>query len=223
MSWFEGTVLVHALAGGAALLSMVVPIVSAKGGQIHRLSGRFYAASMAVVVSLAWVVIAARVAGGDAEGPLFLGLVGALAGASVWSGWRVRSERGRTGPHTNPLDRGVQTSLAAVGAAGVAWGAWTTNPLFLAFGGLCAWRGASELRAMAAPPTDGRAWLRRHLAGMLAGCIATTTAFLVVNVARFPPALRGALPGWAWWLLPTAVGVPLIVGWSRRYSPPPAS
>jgi hypothetical protein len=216
MTLVDGVIGVHAVAGAVALVSMVVPLVSAKGGRAHRLGGRVYAAAMAVVVVLAWVAVAGRLKDGQVEGPLFLAMVGLLAAASVWGGWRVRYERGRTGPHDDGLDRGAQLALAAGGAAGLAWGAWSMNPLFVAFGGLCVWRGRSELTAMAAPPTDKQQWLRRHLGGMLAGCIATTTAFLVVNVERLP-GVADELPMWAWWLLPTAVGTPMIALWSRRY------
>jgi hypothetical protein len=56
--------------------------------------------------------------------------------------------------------------------------------------------------------------LLAHLVGMGSGYIAMLTAFYVDNGPRLP--LWDQLPGLALWLLPTAVGAPLIVRAARR-------
>ncbi len=213
-AWWIG---LHIAAGCVALLTMPIPLLSAKGGAVHRRAGRVYAVAMGAVVVLAWITVAARLAGGARPTfPLFLALVGLLAGASVWAGWRVLRERGRTAPHRDALDRAVQGTLACAGVVGAAYGLLAGQPLFLAFGALCAVLGVGELRAMAAVPTDPRQRVVRHLSAMLAACISTTTAVLVVNLDRLPEALTGLIPLWMWWLVPTALGTPAIVAWSRR-------
>jgi uncharacterized membrane protein len=207
---------VHILGGTVALVSMVGPMVTVKGGRAHRLWGRAYVAGMAVVVLSAWALSAVRIAGGDAgSGPWFLSMVGLLAGASTWSGWRVRAEKGRTEPHRDPLDRGVMGLLTAVGLASVGRGAMYGDVLFLAFGSLCVFLGSQELRAMAAVPTSKWDWWYRHMGSMLAACIGTTTAFLVVNTNNLPP--LQALPAWFVWLLPTFIGVPGLLVWTARW------
>ena len=60
-------------------------------------------------------------------------------------------------------------------------------------------------------------WWYRHMGSMLAACIGTVTAFLVVNVGNFPDVVQGWLPGWGWWLLPTVVGVPALIAWTRSW------
>jgi hypothetical protein len=45
-------------------------------------------------------------------------------------------------------------------------------------------------------------WWYNHIGGMGGGYIATVTAFVVVNVKMNP--------GWILWLLPTAIGAPII-------------
>ena len=60
-------------------------------------------------------------------------------------------------------------------------------------------------------------WLYSHLGSMLGGGIAFHTAFAVFGIQRLiayelPGALT-VLP----WLLPTIVGVPAIIAWTRHY------
>ena len=55
-------------------------------------------------------------------------------------------------------------------------------------------------------------WLPRHIGMMLGAYIATTTAFIVVNLSY------AAIP-WLPWLLPTFIGVPLIFYFTNKYRP----
>jgi len=56
-------------------------------------------------------------------------------------------------------------------------------------------------------------WLVGHIQRMTGGFIAALTAFLVVNAKYFPQ----QIPGFAYWLLPVAIMMPLIIIWSRKY------
>jgi len=56
-------------------------------------------------------------------------------------------------------------------------------------------------------------WLIAHLQRMCGAYIASLTAFLVVN-AQYSPI---ELPGFIYWLLPSAVLAPLITYWSRKF------
>jgi hypothetical protein len=51
------------------------------------------------------------------------------------------------------------------------------------------------------------------MAGMLASYIAAMTAFLVNNARH----MGFGGPIWLWWLLPTILGVPAIITWTRYY------
>lgn len=57
-------------------------------------------------------------------------------------------------------------------------------------------------------------WLTTHLQRMMGSYIAAITAFLVVNV---PSSALPAVPHFVFWLLPTAIVVPLIISWTRKY------
>ena len=52
-------------------------------------------------------------------------------------------------------------------------------------------------------------WLTSHIQRMIGSYIAAATAFLVVNNTLLPNVLA--------WLLPTAILVPLIFKWSKKY------
>lgn len=53
-----------------------------------------------------------------------------------------------------------------------------------------------------------------HLQRMMGGYIASTTAFLAVNVKYIP----FEIPEFIWWILPTLVFTPFIIKWSKKYS-----
>ncbi|MCP2323278.1 hypothetical protein HDA40_001785 [Hamadaea flava] len=58
-------------------------------------------------------------------------------------------------------------------------------------------------------------WPRWHAIGMGGSYIALLTAFYVDNGPQLP--LWKLLPTWAFWILPTVIGVPLIRSALRRY------
>jgi hypothetical protein len=60
-----------------------------------------------------------------------------------------------------------------------------------------------------------RHWGRLHIAGMGASCVLLLTAFYVDNGKHLP--LWRVLPQIAFWLLPSAVGLPLIVRALQRH------
>lgn len=78
----------------------------------------------------------------------------------------------------------------------------------IVFGGIALLRVWQTTRSFRTLPDDKAYWLYAHIIGMWGGYIATLTAFLVVNVHFLPSVLV--------WLLPTVVGVPLIISVLRR-------
>jgi hypothetical protein len=58
-------------------------------------------------------------------------------------------------------------------------------------------------------------WRRRHLLGMSCSYVLMLTAFYVDNGPRLP--VWNLLPDWAFWILPAAVGAPLVArAWARN-------
>lgn len=61
-----------------------------------------------------------------------------------------------------------------------------------------------------------RNWVSLHVAGMGLSYIAMLTAFYVDNGRHLP--LWRELPAWAFWVLPTALGLPIIIYALRRHA-----
>lgn len=235
-SLYEIDVMLHASAGGVALVTMALPLVARKGGRLHRVAGWVFVVALAIVavtgvgISLAWLLDplgtklaghahapaeAAQAAAGLRQAGLFFGFLALLVGVAVWNGVVAIRRRRGTLAWGHRVDRACAWALTGGGAllllAGVAWRA----PIFAAFGGLGVVGGVADLRFYRVGRADAQVWLRRHLQAMLGGATAATTAFAVQVVGRMLGETFGA---WmlAVWLLPVALGSGLSVWWTRR-------
>jgi hypothetical protein len=85
--------------------------------------------------------------------------------------------------------------------------------LFAAFGGLGVLLAAGQLRFWLRPPESKRAWWFQHMGGMFGSCIATVTAFVVVNAGWFGAGRFNLVV----WLAPTVVGVGALQIWQAHY------
>ncbi len=200
-------ILVHAGIGGLALGAGFAALLSAKGGRVHRLAGRGFAGSMLLSMLLSIPAIAER-------GNLLLALVGPFTAWMVLRGWRVFAvQKGGEGP----LDRLLALVPWIAGLGLLALGAWVSvrqgSPL--GFGGVAIGLGAVSLLLGRGPsrPADRSAAVRAHIAAMVGALIAAVTAVVSVNLSD------SGLPLLALWLGPTALGVPVIIAFSRRFAP----
>lgn len=198
----------HVAAGTVALTTGPVAMLSRKGGTIHVAWGRVFGVAM-LLVALSSLVL------GVAHNRQFLVFVGLFTLQLLLSGYRALRIR-RDG--VARFDLGLQIVALGMGVGFLAWGVRSLlggDPfgyLALGFGVGSAALATRWIRLLRSPATDRTLWLRHHLIGMGAAYIATATAALVVNVHRVP----SSLPFWAWWILPTVLGAPLIGRAARR-------
>jgi len=82
---------------------------------------------------------------------------------------------------------------------------------FIAFSLIGMVNGPVSLRYWLRPPAGRMHWWFAHMNGMLGGCIAAVTAFVVVNAGT----LR--LPQLVAWLAPPAIGSIAAAAWRRYY------
>lgn len=211
MDLLDALVPLHVAGGAVALLTMLVPLSTQKGGALHRRGGRVYSWAMGLVAVTALLVGAVRLSAGErVPVTLFLTLLAIQAGGSVWAGLAALRDRG-------PLDVAVAGTVAACGVAGTIYGVAIRFPLLIGFGALTVFLGVRAVQSARAT-LDKRGRVVAHLGSMIGASIATATAFLVVNAARLPAPIQELFPGWLFWVLPTAIGVPLLLRWSRRWS-----
>jgi uncharacterized membrane protein len=208
----------HVAAGFAALFAGTGALATEKGGRRHRLLGRGYAGSMAVVSGSALLLLPFD----PAAFRQFLALVAVFSFYFVLSGYRsLPGRRSAVGPA--PVDWTAArlllvASFGLVGFAFVGLLAGTSyGPVTLAFGGLGAVFGAGDSWSFRAagsrgsdePGETGGLPFADHVSRMAASYVAAVSAFSAVNFGFLPTTIR--------WLWPTILGTPLIFLLVRRY------
>jgi len=207
----------HIVGGTAALFSMLIPLLTRKGGPAHRRAGWVFVGGMTVVSITAFLLSGVRALTDPSpqgrRAGAFLFFVAILTATGVSAGIRVLRVKTRTAPHRHPWDVGLAGLLTLSSLAAAAYGVTTGQQLFTAFSVIGLFSGGSQLAYWMKAPTHPMHWWFEHMSSMLGSCIAATTAFLVVNANRLGLDTFSVLV----WLTPTIVGVPTIVLWTGYY------
>lgn len=204
MELFGTTMLVfHILTGYLALLSGAISMVSKKGGNIHKKSGKvFFYSMLGVTISAITLSVV--------KSNLFLLFIGIFVFQQNFNGWRAVKDK-------TQRPRWYDWFIMVIAFLNALLMVWTGNLVLVIFGSISLlvtiqhivlFRGVLNGRKL--PPFSG---LKRHIGSMMGAYIGTITAFLVVNVDGFEPS-------WVIWLAPTFILVPLMIYWSRKYSMP---
>lgn len=208
---------VHVAGGATALLSMLIPLLSRKGGLTHRRAGWVFVAGMTVVAITAFLLSGYHLLFGTGQNErtagAFLFYIALLTGAGVSAGIRVLRAKRRTTVHRHPWDLSVATLLTAGAILLAVYGLAISSALLVSFSIIGFINGGGQLAYWLRPPTEPMHWWYEHMNQMLGACIAATTAFVVNNAGRL------GLPGNSLivWLGPAAIGVPAGIIWTRYY------
>ncbi|TDW97177.1 hypothetical protein [Dinghuibacter silviterrae] len=210
-SFLVAVLALHITGGTIALFAGFSAIVTSKGGKAHRLAGRVYFWSMtAVFLSVVTLAIA--------HDNHFLLTVGFFSYYMVVRGYRILylKKLGR-GQKATPLDWGIMAIAGLFIGYLLWWGVFAAlggdrfGIVAIVFGSLGARAVFQDILKFTRGPRDKMHWWYDHINGMGGAYIATLTAVVVVNVQM--------APGWVWWLLPAAIGVPVIRYTIWRYRP----
>lgn len=212
---FNTLLALHIAGGSAALASMWIPLIAKKGGTTHRRAGWLFVGGMALV-SLTAVGLAAWRLMYDPrpqarDFAIFLLFIALLSGNAVSSGVRAIRTKRRTGSHRHPWDVGLAALLAISSVFIALFGLRTGQVLFAAFSVIGLVNGVMGVRYWLTPPSTPMHWWLAHMNGMLGGCIAALTAFMVVNAQSM-----GLWP-LAAWLGPSVVLGPVTAIWTNYY------
>ena len=127
----------HIAGGTAALLSMLVPMLTKKGGMTHRRAGWVFVTGMTIVSITALLLAGARwlmdPTPRGREAGAFLFFVAILTATSVSAGIRVLRAKARTVAHRHPWDLGLPALLTVSSFAAAVYGLTSGNHLFTAF------------------------------------------------------------------------------------------
>lgn len=199
----------HWLAGGVALVVAPLALFMRKGGRWHRRWGWVFIAALVLMCGTA---LAAALPGRD----VVMALVALFSAHLGLVGWRALYLKDlHKGLRPGWIDWTLHGTAAVFNAGLLLWGVAglllkhdhdPMYPVFTLFGAIgsavvvrFAWHFVRNRH-------DRHQWLYDHMIGMVAGYIATVTAFSAVNLA---PLVPQALAGMAW-IWPTAVGAPAI-------------
>lgn len=217
---------IHIPFGLMGLAVFWLPLVLKKGGRLHRRVGWLFVVCMGVASVTAAVLAVLRLiqgaqgprglTWGGAAMPVFLFMVSILTLASVHHGIAVLRQKKRTGVTRDWVSLAMPIVLLATSVFTLVVGSMTGMAVLFTLPIVGLLVGGQYLWTMVRRPRDPMYWWFQHMTGMLAGCIAAITAATVTNTGTLVRFV--ALPGWAFWIGPSLVLVPVLVVWRRVYA-----
>jgi len=196
----------HIISGFLALCSGLTAIVSKKGGKVHRFSGKiFFFAMLGVCFTSVYISIT--------KNNQFLLVIGIFSFYLNYFGFMAVKDKSLK---PKPLDWFV----LLVTAVAAFFMMYSLKPVLMVFGVICFYLIVQNVRVsiliLQKKELPKLKWMNRHISMMVGAFIATTTAFLVVNLDSLSFII---FPAWLGWLLPTFLLVPLIFYYQRKYAP----
>ncbi len=199
----------HAFAGSISLISGLFAIFSKKGGKIHRKGGLIYYWSMMVVVITGLIL-------GSLSFNIFILTIAVFSFYMIFTGRRILGNKKEVRAQfidwffcllcliiaSFMLYLGI-SNFFRIGFAG-------SVPMLLVFGFFLGWMCLEDVQLMRRKTFVKGSYLIKHIGRMGGSYIATSTAFLVVNIDFSPQ--------WIIWLLPTVIGTPMITIGSKNWS-----
>jgi uncharacterized membrane protein len=204
----------HVVSGFTALISGLISLLSAKGGNAHRVLGKIYAVAMTgVFITGIWVAITRE--------NRFLFFIAFLSYYSVFAGVRaLKLKKLHCDQKPEKIDwiAGGLNTIANLIFFGLgvfyAFKNGFFNPgviLTLGFGIGGLMISYTNMYPFLIRPVKPWHWYLSHIGNMMGGYIATLTAFLSTMVTRFElmnPYLAFAIP--------SLIGIPLLIFWQSK-------
>ncbi|MBT8132090.1 MAG: hypothetical protein KJO35_07465 [Gammaproteobacteria bacterium] len=224
--------LTHVVFGFVGLLAFWVPLLTRKGGAVHRRFGRIYKICAYVVLASAGVAVIGRLiqyllAGyTPATEPrafafiIFLGYLALVTFVVVRHGVKVLEYKSNPQQLGTPLTKLLAVSSIVASIIVIAYGIILSPPnktILFALSPVGILTGSGILRYISNPPATSRGWLYEHLGSMIGGGIAFHTAFTVFGINRI---VDLDLSGWVAvvpWIAPAVLGIPATIIWTRHY------
>ncbi len=206
----------HVAFGASCLFSGIIPMVSKKGGKLHRQTGKVFFWSMFGIFASALLMIL------FIRFNFFLLIISVFSFHQCFTGYRVLYRK-KAGEQTWVDWFGAIITLIA-GLSFIFTGVsrlidqGTLNPLTIllfVFGALTVWAASDDIRMfMKKEIGDKLWWFYHHMTTFCGAYIAAVTAFAVTISGRYFSHLEYS---WLAWILPGMIGGPLISFWKRKY------
>ena len=189
----------HILFGGTALILGMVAILSKKGLRFHKSAGRIYVIAMCVVVVSAIVLSIIKT-------NHFLLSIAVFSFYLTYTGYRaIKNKR--------YIAQWYDWLIIIINSLTSIWMISTLDNVLIVFGSINILMSARDIYVFVKQKeyilSNKTHWIKTHIGRMMGAFIATTTAFIVVNIQM--------TPCWIPWLAPTALGVPIIFYFTNKY------
>lgn len=216
MNQFPVLTVMHVAAGGISLVSGLAAMLLKKGGKPHRFAGKVFFFSMTAIFITSAIIAIYK----DKD---FLLMIGLFSFYLVVSGYRsLFHKQLHWSQKPSWLDYLINSMAFLAMSAMFVWGVVKLiiggederqlGIVAIVFGFFGFRIMYSTVKNFVHTPGRKTIWIEGHIAGMIGAYIAAITAFLVVNMAD--------KLGIVAWLLPTALGVPYIIYWTKKYKKP---
>jgi hypothetical protein len=228
---YEIVRVLHLVGGAVGLLLVPVPLLTKKGGKLHKQVGKWFVLAMTIAswsglaMALSWLVapMEFRPAGSDADAAgvrasgLFLGTIALITLSGIHQLVRAPARKRESVPAPTFTDRALPLATSIAGVATAATGLVFAKGLLVAFGSLAVFAGIGDLRFSLRKLPSRMAWWYQHMSGAMVTVIAALTAFLVFGGRRLLAQIVPDGYGWILWIAPAIVIVPATELWIRRY------
>lgn len=198
----------HALLGGIGLITGIGSMVVKKGSKLHKRLGKFFTISMIIsciiIMPIAWL---------PNHKSLFLFLISLFTIYLVLIGNRALSFKSRKKLKAESNDLTISITMFVFSLFMIAYGTYglffqvPNNILYVIFGGLGLFLTIRNFVFYKNFKEKKIAWLLTHLTHMIAGLIASITAFIVAGLKLWTVAA---------WVLPSVIGTIYIIYWRRK-------
>jgi len=198
----------HAFFGGLGLTAGIVSILVRKGGKVHKLWGKIF--SVGMITSSFLSLIVACFPGHE---NMFLFLIGIFTIYMVLAGNRALTLKVSIKSKANALDKSISYTMFAIAVMMLIFGTicllkdnnlWTLYFFFGSIGLLMIYR---DFKAFKEFTTNNKVAIVSHIGRMVGAFITSVTAFIVAGLS---------ISNLVVWLLPTLLGVPYIIFWTRK-------
>ncbi len=201
-------VYIHAFFGGLGLITGIGSMAVTKGGKLHKRMGKIFALSMItsciIIIPIAWM---------PGHESLFLFLISLFTIYLVLIGLRALTFKSRKKGKATSIDLGISFSMMVFSIFMLGYGTYgffapvPDNILYMVFGGLGLFLTIKNFLFYKKFKTNKVAWLLAHLTHMIAGMIASITAFIVAGLKLWTITA---------WVLPSVIGTVFIIYWRLK-------
>jgi len=174
----------HITAGTLALTTFWTAAALRKGSTGHRIVGRTYLISMAVIaVTGVYIALSALTSGRPVFGAFLLYLV-VIVATPTWLGWRAVREKRDVKGYTGPIFHALAWINIAAGATMLVLGIVYDVMLIGAISAVGLITGPLMIRFARQEKPDRQWWLQRHYIFMLGAGVGTHVAFLNLGLSH---------------------------------------